>query len=315
VTQHEDEFYYDDEEDAPRSRALGIASILAAVLAGVGFIWLAWHAYESGSATYDPDDAELVQADNTPYKEVPKDPGGWQAPHRDKTIYEVIERGNGNAQASVAERLTASPEEPMEVAAAKDKPAEKGAGAWMNSKLRDDASEVPMTEAERQKVQREETKSAPAEAAEKKPEPAAATPAPVVEKQPEPVKAEPVKEVAQKPVEAKPAPVEEKPAPVKVQEAPKQTASTPASAAPAAGGKGKIQLGAFRNEGDAAAHVKHVNSRVPGVLTGKNITVERADLGEKGIYYRLFALGFADKAAAGDACTKLKAARLDCMVK
>ena len=305
--QHDDD-YYDDEDDAPRSRVLGIASLMAGVFALVGFIWLAWHAYMSGSTTYDPAEAELVKAEATPYKEVPQDPGGWQAPHRDKTIYEVIDRGNGQKTPNVAEHLSAAPEEPMEVpapSAKKEGSVQTGSSStWMNAKLRDDGTEIPLTDAERQKVLREEGKQPV-----KKETVTAPVPAPA----------------ATQATAAPTTPVitddELKPVPAPVATAPKVATPAKAPVAPAAvkpveaaSGTARIQLGAFRTEVEAAAHVKHLGNRVPGVLAGKSTTVERADLGEKGIYYRLFALGFS-KPAATDACARIKAARLDCLVK
>ena len=295
----DEEEYYDDEDDvAPRSRVLAMASVLAGVAALIGFIWLAWHAYTSGSATYDPAQAELVKAEASPYKEVPADPGGWQAPHRDKTIYEVIENGKGAKPPKVAERLTDAPEEPMDVpATASAKPSAKAGqdnvtSTWMNAKLREDGSEVPLTDAERQKTLRETQPNANQTQA----------------------TAAPAESVTASPDEIQPVTQPVLPPKATAKAETKTETPKPVAAAPAKTGSARVQLGAFRSEAEAADHVKHLSKRVPGVLNGKSTTVERADLGEKGIYYRLFALGFS-KADATAACDKIKAARLDCMVK
>ncbi len=342
-----DEYDYDDDE-VPGQKVWGIASILVGLAALAGFIALAWYAYSSGSTTQDPASAELVRAESTPYKEVPKDPGGWQAPHRDKTIYEVIDTNAKKAPAT-AERLTAAPEEPMDVA--NTSTSESGTSTWMNAKLRNDGSDVPLTDAERQKAAQEEKPEAAAEP--KKPEPA--KPEVVSEA---PVKTEPAKPETHKPdaeaiaaavakgtavsTEAlKASPIEggrlegggaayanagssrstpTPPSPLKgegvtaAKARAEAKAALPKAAASIKGGNARVQLGAFRSEGEAAAHVKHLGSRVPGILSGKSTTVERADLGEKGVYYRLFGLGFSHEEASA-ACARIKAARLDCMVK
>lgn len=326
---------YDDYDDAPAQKVWGAASILVGVAALAGFLALAWYAYHSGSATTDPAQAELVQADPTPYKEVPKDPGGWQAPHRDKTIYEVIDN-NGKPASPTAERLTPAPEEPMDVTTS-----ESGTSTWMNSKLRGAGSEVPLTDAERQKGKSEEAVEIPKEEpklaetpktdtpkADAAPKPEIAPKAEIVKEEtakpapsttPRPdaaaiaanaVKPEVVAAQATKPTVEAPKPHDAaKSAPAK----PASVKATPAKVA-AKGGSTRVQLGAFRSESEAADRVKHLGNRVPGILSGKSTTVERADLGEKGIYYRLFALNFShDEATA--ACARIKAARLDCMVK
>ncbi len=332
MSRHED---YDDYDDAPAQKVWGAASILVGVAALSGFMALAWYAYHSGSATQDPAQAELVQADPTPYKEVPKEPGGWQAPHRDKTIYEVIDN-NAKPASGTAERLTAAPEEPMDVNGGDSGTSDSGSSTWMNAKLRGNGPQVPLTDAERQKAQSEEkmesTEISKPEAVKMeaaKPETPSASPpqtvplavaAPVVpaahaqSSTPKPdaaaiaanaVKPEVV--TAQKTAHETPKVVE---APKKA-EAPKAKTQTKIVAK---GGSARVQLGAFRSEGEAAQHVKHLGSRVPGILSGKSTTVERADLGEKGIYYRLFALNFGHEEALA-VCARIKAARLDCMVK
>lgn len=87
--------------------------------------------------------------------------------------------------------------------------------------------------------------------------------------------------------------------------------ATPAPA-DAAGGY-VIQLAALRDEAAAQSEFKKLQGKHPQ-LASLSADIEKADLGAKGIYYRLRA-GYLDKANAQTACTELKAAGVSCLVK
>ena len=74
-----------------------------------------------------------------------------------------------------------------------------------------------------------------------------------------------------------------------------------------------LQLGAFENQELANGAWATFRSRYE-VLSQLAPDVQRADLGAKGIVYRLRAGPFADRAAATDACVQLKAAGANCFV-
>ncbi len=109
------------------------------------------------------------------------------------------------------------------------------------------------------------------------------------------------------------APVETAPA-TAAPVAPAATATTPA-AAPAAGGAFVVQLMAVREEAAAKPAYEALQAKHRALLGGHALDVERADLGDKGIFYRVRAAGFDSKAAATTACGKLKAAGQDCLVR
>lgn len=98
--------------------------------------------------------------------------------------------------------------------------------------------------------------------------------------------------------------------------APVAVAAPVAPAAPvvsAAGGY-LAQLAALRSEDAAKATWMEVANRNPSLLRGAKMSVQRADLGAQGVYFRLRAGYFADREQAGLFCDRMKAAQLDCMV-
>ncbi len=100
-------------------------------------------------------------------------------------------------------------------------------------------------------------------------------------------------------------------------ETPAPAVSTPVSQASATvdvpiSGFG-IQIASLRNETDARAAWKTLVAAHPDLLGPLNVHVERADLGERGIYYRLQAGSFATLAEAKDFCTKLKDMKIGCL--
>lgn len=91
--------------------------------------------------------------------------------------------------------------------------------------------------------------------------------------------------------------------------------STPPAAAPASGGAFVVQIMALREEAAARSAWDALQAKHGAILGGHALDIERADLGEKGVFYRVRAAGFDTKAAAQSACTSLKSAGQDCMVK
>lgn len=108
-------------------------------------------------------------------------------------------------------------------------------------------------------------------------------------------------------------------------EAPKPTATATTTAKPApaqaskapASAKGAylVQVAALKDEKSARASWRALSQRFPAVLGGHALDIEKADLGAKGTWYRVRAAGFQTKAAATEACARLKAAGQACMVK
>lgn len=98
--------------------------------------------------------------------------------------------------------------------------------------------------------------------------------------------------------------------------APAPAAPAPvAAAAPASGGAFVVQIMALREEAEVRGAWAALQKTHGSVLGGQALDVERADLGDRGVFYRVRAAGYETRAAAISACEKLKAAGQDCMVK
>jgi hypothetical protein len=52
----------------------------------------------------------------------------------------------------------------------------------------------------------------------------------------------------------------------------------------------------------------------PDLLDDMRLTVQRADLGDKGVYFRIQAGPLPDRTTAEDVCAELKAAKQPCLV-
>ena len=97
----------------------------------------------------------------------------------------------------------------------------------------------------------------------------------------------------------------------------KAVAAEPAAPAPAAasGGAYVVQIMALREEGAAKTAWATLQKKHPAILGGHALDIEKADLGDKGTFYRIRAAGFETKADAQSACSSLKSAGQDCLVK
>lgn len=297
--------YRDEDEQGGIFRWMSGLVVLMAV---AGFFGLAWYAYKSGDTT-DDKDVETIHADANPVKEAPANPGGMEIPDQDKTVYGLINGNRNNKPA--AEHVLPAPEEPIKRPDVTQAPAEPAKPA---------VAAAPAT-----------TQPAPASAA------APATPAPVVvaaQDQPRPVQFDPkTHELPQSASAAAPAAPQAETAPLPVTgvaapEAPvilkhvpekasadddddadaKDTGdadkpAAPPSAAPA--GHVRIQLGAFKSEGEAKGEWARIARKFTHQLDGKPHYILRADLGAKGIYYRLQAGAFVTSKAAEQFCRTL----------
>ncbi len=252
-------------------RWLPTAVVMTAV---VGFVALAWYAYHSGAQSMRDEDLLVVEADKTPMKEKPLDPGGMKFPNQDKTIFETF---GSNPQPPKVERVLPAPEEPM--------PKEMDTSdtkSWVNDKLHD-------------------APAAPEKVIGKEEKPAATVPAPAMQ---------PVKPPAatEKPV-ASTSDIQtytNEKAAEKTTPPAAPVAKTPPAKAP--GGSAKAQLGAYRSEQEARAAWASMQKKF-AELSGKEPSIVKAELGAKGIYYRLRVGGLSDAkafckplAAKGQAC-------------
>jgi len=90
-----------------------------------------------------------------------------------------------------------------------------------------------------------------------------------------------------------------------------QVAALPSTDAPSGI---RLQLASVPTEADVDAEWQRLQKRLGSALDGQQLQVERADLGTKGIFYRLHIGPFADRSAAKAACKNIKAAGGDCLL-
>lgn len=76
-----------------------------------------------------------------------------------------------------------------------------------------------------------------------------------------------------------------------------------------------VQLASFRSQEEATTSWGRMQTRFPELMTQVRPDIQRADLGERGIYYRLRVGFFSDKARADAFCAELSAAGQSCLVR
>ena len=263
-----------DEPPRERRRKPWVKGTIAAVVLII-FGAGTWYAYSIGMRTGSEGAAPLIRADQRPSKVKPDDPGGMAVPHQDKTIFDRVKPTDDSKK---VEQLLPPPEEP--VARPKKQPQQAAAPT--------PAPAAPPTPA-----------PAPAAAPTPAPEPAPPTAAQLAAPPPLATTPTPAPQAAPKPSET-----------------PKTAAVSPPpiAAAPAKNGSYKVQIASVPSQEQAEkewAKAKAANSDLLGALT---MSIQRADLGAKGIYYRVQAGPLADDAAAKALCGSLQPRKIGCLV-
>jgi cell division septation protein DedD len=87
--------------------------------------------------------------------------------------------------------------------------------------------------------------------------------------------------------------------------------STPGST----GGGYLVQVSSQRSEADAQASYKALQGKFPSVLGSHAPVIKRADLGDKGVYYRAMVGPFNSSDEASQFCGSLKSAGGQCVVQ
>jgi cell division protein FtsN len=73
-----------------------------------------------------------------------------------------------------------------------------------------------------------------------------------------------------------------------------------------------LQVGAYKSQSDADEGSKDYKTRHAALLPGYSVDVRQANLGEKGIWYRLRIAGIGDRDTALTLCARLKADGGEC---
>jgi cell division protein FtsN len=272
----------DDEAEDEGSRLpllIVIGLLVFAMFAGV--VWLAYTQGVARGRTETP----VLTAQNGPARIAPQNPGGVEQPYKGFKIYEQPAPPDEDVDAATTPAAPAA--KPAPVAATPAPPP-----------LKPVIAAAPPPPAAAPKV-------------------AAAIPAPAPVK-PAPIPAKP----AQAPAVAKndlPPPVAQ-PAPTgPATTAPRSLALEPAkpvagpaaqaatSTPVAASGSYVLQIGAYKSQGEADAAWTAYKTRHAALLSGASDNVQQADLGDKGIWYRLRIVGFPSKDVASAMCERLQA--------
>lgn len=217
----------------------------------------------------------IIRADAGSYKSTPDEPGGMAIPHRDSTIFSAQGNPDGRVENLLADN---APEAPME---------KSDLFAGLNTDMQNTPPQPSPVEDFIGSEDLVPTMVNPgAKAAQKQPAPVAA-PAPEI------AAAEPTEEL---------------------QAAKAEPAAGAATAAPKviASGTHFVQLASITDKAKAAAAYKDLQKKFPA-LAGMDYRVETADLGAKGIFYRIQA-GPVAKADADKACAAIKSASGSCLI-
>lgn len=81
-----------------------------------------------------------------------------------------------------------------------------------------------------------------------------------------------------------------------------------------AGGRYVAQLAALQSEAAVDAAWRRYSSRAPDLFSQARLDVERADLGQRGVYYRIRAGYFSDRENASRFCERIRQMGQDCIV-
>jgi hypothetical protein len=96
--------------------------------------------------------------------------------------------------------------------------------------------------------------------------------------------------------------------------APTQVAASPPGTG-AASGNYLVQVSSQRSEADAQASYRALQGKFPSVLGSRAPVIKRADLGDKGIYFRAMVGPFSSSDEASQLCGSLKSAGGQCVVQ
>ncbi|HVJ41337.1 MAG TPA: SPOR domain-containing protein [Dongiaceae bacterium] len=309
-----------EEDDGRRKRNRRMVLIAGAVAAIVivGF-WI---------GTRHSGDVPVIAADSTPEKVKPTDQGGLQVPNQN---VQVLENMNGQPKTQGGETVLPPPEQPV----APPAPAAEGTPA-ANGQATNEAGQGT----QQPSGQEAASTAAPAVPAPAVPAPATATgtatttpAAPAVPAVPAVPNAGSSAMSASPAVPAAPATTSSTATSPTITASaatsPSAPAATPGTAAataqpaaksatttPAAAPSGKlrVQLAAVKTEAAAKATWAKLQKAHPSQLGNLSLMVEKVDKGAEGVFYRVQAGPFADKAAAKSVCTALAAQGQACIL-
>jgi len=311
-------------------RSRSIYMVGSALLGAIALGGALAFAYKQSGGAMGGGEPPVVQADSRPVKEAPQQPGGKEFPHKNKLIYDRLQNGDqpeaehivprqeelampAMPSAAPAAAPGALPMQPPAVATVDDPNAADGGPRRVKTLVvRPDGSVMPPPEAPAAPQQATPAKAAPAPAPQQ--QMAAVEPAmpamPMPQAAPAPA---PVAEAAPPPATA-PAPAAD-PAPVAAIPPKPKVATADVAPAPSKPSQYVVQVGSKQNQTEALATFADMQQKYPTLLASYRPMVQKADLGAKGVWYRLRIGPIVDKSAATKLCGQLKSqGHPDCLV-
>ncbi len=286
------------DDDGGRQRG-GWRSSTAIVAALAVLVGVLWYAYDWGMAQLQTVRLPVIVADTAPIKSRPESPGGIEVPNQDVAVLNDVVPDPEKPQ---AERLLPPPEapQPPQAEAPQVAPVAK-VEELLGPPLQTAAGPPPaVSPAVPPAVSPAVPPAAPQAAATSQPEAA-----------PEPVLPEPKAEtlLAPEPPAASPKAPAVAPS-VATREPAPQVAALP----DAKTGGFLVQLAALRAEDGARPAWARLQKAHPALLGDRELTIQEVDLGDRGIFFRVQAGFFTDRAGARGLCSALKTRGQDCLV-
>ena len=262
-----------------------ILTIALALLAVAALGVAARHIFFGEAPSGQQASVPVIHADDKPIKTKPDDRGGMEVPNQDKLVYQRMGSGANEPQ---TERLLPPPEQPQAPPAPQQRQPSIKPAFTQPVPAKPTAPEPPTPPA-----------VPPPQVAVTTPPPPPTTPSALSPAKP----TSPALPAVSVPKVAAPAAA---PAPV--------TASPPAAAAKAAsGGAWIVQLASLASEADAKATWTKVRAANRDLLGDLTDDIARADLGSKGVFWRL-RVGPMDEAKARTLCSALEKRSERCFV-
>lgn len=300
---------YEDEPE-PRKRSSGlitVAAVVALAVVGTGGAF-AYRTYVGSPRSGEP---PIIKADNTPTKVIPaqadapaKTPdrmatgdGSEKIVSREESPVDVNARAGGPRVVFPPLNANANPPPVASVATAAPAPAPAAANGTM---LNNEPRKIRTLS-----VKGDTPDGAPPAATATATKPPAAAKPPASRGNPASANAS-----ANTPLSLTPG---SQPEPAPAAPPTRMASTTPASVS--TGGGYLVQVSSQKNEADAQASYRALQSKFPGVLGSRAPVIKRADLGEKGVFYRAMVGPFGSPDEASQFCGSLKSAGGQCVVQ
>ena len=276
-----DDYETFDARDAEQDRR-GWLFLGAAGVVFVMFVAVVWNTFQLG--VREREDSPVIAADAEPYRVPPADPGGYEAPDQDLAVTQLREGGgeSGEAPADPPAAPRETTEEPVDMPVR-----DEGEGGE-----REDGESLPAVTVETADADAldEPAETAPDRAGSEPaspPQPGAGTPAPDTG------------------LARDPAPDPEPVLPV--------SPDAPVLPEPTREGAFVAQIAAYRSAEDAETGWLAFASRFPDFAAGRAPDIQRADLGDRGVFHRLRVAAFASRSDAEAYCEALRNEGQACM--